>query len=122
MRYIMLVDDSDVIRGIVENTLKIHNYKEILTATNGKEALSIIKEKHKDIAMYVLDVNMPEMDGLTLLAEIRKIDKTAPIIMLTTESDKEKIIKAKEIGATGWIIKPFQPDKFIQVINMYMKD
>ena len=122
MKYIMLVDDSEVIQTIVKNTLSFNNYKNILTANNGKEALEIIKKNHNDIVMYILDVNMPEMDGLTLLSEIRKIDKNVTIIMLTTESDKKKIMQAKEIGATGWIIKPFDPEKFIQIVNMYMKD
>lgn len=121
MKYIVIVDDSDVIRSIVEQTLKMYNYSDIITAVNGKDALPKIKENLGNIAMYIFDVNMPEMDGLTLLEEVRKFDKTTPIIMLTTETDKEKILKAREIGATGWIIKPFEGEKFIKVIDMYLK-
>lgn len=122
MKYIMIVDDSDVIRTIVEQTLKTYSYNNILTATNGKEALEKIKQNYQNICLYIFDVNMPEMDGLTLLGEVRKIDSTTPIIMLTTETDKEKVMKAKEFGATGWIVKPFDGEKFIKVVNMYLKD
>lgn len=121
MKYIVVVDDSDIIRAIVEKTLRMYNYSDIILAENGKEALSKIKENSGNIAMYIFDVNMPEMDGLTLLQEVRKFDKTTPIIMLTTETDKEKIIKARDLGATGWIIKPFEGEKFIKVVNMYLK-
>lgn len=122
MKYIMIVDDSDVIRTIVEQTLKTYSYNNIITATNGKEALEKIKENHQNICLYIFDVNMPEMDGLTLLGEVRKIDSATPIIMLTTETDKEKVLKAKQHGATGWIVKPFDGEKFIKVVNMYLKD
>lgn len=121
MKYILVVDDSEVIRSIVEHTLKMYEYNDILFASDGIEALDIIKKNEGKIGMYILDVNMPRMDGLTLIGEIRKVDKTSPIIMLTTESDKEKIMNAKERGATGWIIKPFDGEKFIKVVDMYMK-
>lgn len=121
MKYIVIVDDSDVIRSVVEHTLKMYNYSNIISAANGKEALPKIKENLGNIAMCIFDVNMPQMDGLTLLEEVRKFDKTTPIIMLTTETDKEKILKAREIGATGWIIKPFDGEKFIKVVDMYLK-
>lgn len=121
MKCIMLVDDSDVIRNIVAHTLGMHSYKNVIMARDGLEALEIIKKESGNICMYILDVNMPKMDGLTLLQEIRKIDKTHPIIMLTTETDKEKINKAKDLGATGWIIKPFDSEKFIKVIDMYLR-
>ena len=61
---------------------------------------------------------MPRMDGLTLLGKIRTIYKTTPVVMLTTETDKAKMVKAKESGATGWIIKPFDAEKLVKVIEM----
>lgn len=121
MKYIVIVDDSEVIRNIVEKTLKLYNYNDIIFASNGVEAFEKIKQNIHNIALYIFDVNMPEMDGLTLVKEVRKIDKTTPIIMLTTETDKTKILTAKENGATGWIIKPFDGDKFIKVVDMYLK-
>ena len=61
------------------------------------------------------------MDGITLVQEVRKIDPTTPIIMLTTETDKSKMLKARDYGATGWIIKPFQGEKFLKIVEMYVK-
>jgi two-component system chemotaxis response regulator CheY len=121
MKYILVVDDSEIILNIVVQTLKINNYNDILTAKNGVEGLETAKKYLGQIAMYIFDVNMPEMDGLTLLSEVRKIDKTTPIIMLTTETDKEKIMNAKNSGATGWIVKPFEGEKFIKIVDMYLK-
>ena len=121
MKYIVVVDDSEIIRSIVEQTLKMYNYTDIILAGDGVEALEKIKPNLGKIALYVLDVNMPRMDGLTLVKEIRKLDSTTPIIMLTTETDKSKMITAKENGATGWIIKPFEGEKFIKVVEMYIR-
>ena len=122
MKYILIVDDSEVVLNIVSQTLKSNNYNDILTAKDGVEALEILKKNDWQISLYVLDVNMPNMDGLTLLQEIRENDKITPIIMLTTETDKDKIMNARKIGATGWIIKPFEADKFIKIVDMYLKN
>ncbi|MFN3412125.1 MAG: response regulator [Exilispira sp.] len=119
---ILIVDDSEVIHSVVSKALKLNGYEDILKATNGVEALEIIKKEKDNISLYIFDVNMPLMDGLTLVAETRKIDQITPIIMLTTETDKEKMVTAKNYGATGWIIKPFEADKFIQIVNMYLKN
>jgi len=120
-KYIVVVDDSEVIRNIVDQTLRMANYPDIILAENGVDALQKIKPLLGQIALYISDVNMPEMDGLTLVKEIRKLDSTTPIIMLTTETDKSKMIVAKENGATGWIIKPFEGEKFIKVVEMYIR-
>jgi len=122
MKKILVVDDSEVIVEVVKKTLQMYGYEEILSASNGVEALEVAKKYKGDIALYVFDVNMPQMDGLTLVKEVRTIDATTPIIMLTTETDKEKMKTAKEYGATGWIIKPFDGEKFIKVVQMYLKN
>ncbi|MGC8764810.1 MAG: response regulator [Brevinematia bacterium] len=121
MKYIVVVDDSEIIRSIVEQTLRLYNYSEIIMASDGVDALEKIKPIIGRIALYVLDVNMPKMDGLTLVKEVRKLDVTTPIIMLTTETDKSKMLTAKQYGATGWIIKPFDGERFIKVVEMYLK-
>jgi len=122
MKSILIVDDSEIIRNIIAQTLRTNNYNDILMAKDGLEALSVIKEHLGQIGMYIFDVNMPNMDGLTLLAEVRKIDTKTPVIMLTTETEKEKIMQAKDLGATGWIIKPCEGEKFIKVVDMYFKE
>jgi two-component system chemotaxis response regulator CheY len=121
VKYILIADDSDVIRSIVEQTLRLHKYEQILKAFDGEDALQKAKEHKGNIALYVLDVNMPRMDGITLVKELRKFDTTTPIIMLTTETDKSKMLTARDYGATGWIIKPFQGEKFIKIVEMYVK-
>ncbi len=121
MKKIVVVDDSDVIRSIVEQTLKLHKYEEIVSAVDGQDGLEKIKANLGNIALYVFDVNMPKLDGITLVQEVRKLDSVTPIIMLTTETDKAKMLTARDFGATGWIVKPFDGDKFIKVVEMYLK-
>ncbi len=118
---ILIVDDSEVIQSVVSKTLILNGYNNILKASNGVEALEIIKKEKNSIALYIFDVNMPEMDGLTLVEKTREIDLKTPIIMLTTETDKKKMITAKNNGATGWIVKPFEAEKFIQIVKMYLE-
>ncbi len=119
--HILVADDSDVIRSIVEQTLKLYHYDHIIAAVDGQDALEKARAHKDTIALYVLDVNMPRMDGISLVKELRAFDPTTPIIMLTTETDKAKMMTARDNGATGWIIKPFQGDKFIRVVEMYLK-
>ncbi len=121
MKQILVVDDSDVIRSIVVKTLQMYHYDNVLQAKDGIEGLKVARDNKGDLAMCVFDVNMPKMDGLTLVKEVRQFDKTTPIIMLTTETDKSKMITARANGATGWIIKPFEGEKFIKVVEMYLQ-
>jgi len=121
-KHILIADDSDVIRSIVEQTLRLYHYDSIITAIDGQDALEKARAHKNEIALYVFDVNMPKMDGISLVKEVRAFDASTPIIMLTTETDKAKMMTARDNGATGWIIKPFQGDKFIRVVEMYLKN
>ena len=120
MKTVFTVEDSQVVRGIIKQVLQSEGF-DVLEANDGREALEIIKTKKPKVDIYILDVNMPNMDGITLLGEIRKFDTTTPIVMLTTETDKSKIIKAKSLGATGWVIKPFEREPFLKVIRMLLE-
>jgi two-component system chemotaxis response regulator CheY len=122
MKKIVLVDDSDLILDIVSQALSMYGYNDILRAKDGEEGIALIKSNKGNIALCIFDVNMPRMDGITLVKEMRAFDTTTPIIMLTTETDKSKMITAKENGATGWIVKPFEAEKFIKVVQMYVKN
>ena len=115
MKTIMLVDDSTSIRNILKNAL-IGVYS-VVEAEHGKDALVKIPAQRVDL--FLLDVNMPEMDGLTLLGEIRKLGGygSTPILMLTTETKEELRAKGKELGASGWIVKPCEPDKLLGAIQ-----
>lgn len=111
----MLVDDSTSIRNILKNAL-VGSY-EVEEAENGKVALE--KTAGASVDLFLLDVNMPVMDGITLLGELRKIPahSATPILMLTTETKDELRQKGKELGASGWIVKPCEPDKLLGAIQ-----
>lgn len=111
----MLVDDSTSIRMTLKSSL-VSEY-EVFEAENGQDALN--KIENKDINLFLLDVNMPVMDGLTLAREIRKNPKfiETPIIMLTTETKDEKKQEGKASGANGWIIKPCEPAQLLGALK-----
>jgi two-component system chemotaxis response regulator CheY len=115
MKTIMLVDDSTSIRNILKNAL-VGDYT-VVEAENG--VLALAKAKTMAVDLFLLDVNMPEMDGITLLGEIRKLSRFAstPILMLTTETKDELKQKGRELGASGWIVKPCEPDKLLAAIK-----
>ncbi len=116
MASILAVDDSASMRQMVSFTLKSagHNVTE---AEDGLVALN--KAKTASFDLVITDVNMPNMDGITLIAELRKLPnfKFTPLLMLTTESSTDKKMAGKNAGATGWIVKPFNPDQLLAVIN-----
>ncbi len=118
---IMIVDDSGVVRSVVKKSLELYGFTDTIEAEDGQAALEMLTPRYQDIELYVLDVNMPRMDGITLVGEIRKLSAGTPIVMLTTESDKAKMMRAKELGATGWVIKPFDAEKFIKIVQMFLK-
>ncbi len=122
-KYIMVIDDSPTIRVSVEIALKGERLN-VKQAENGLDALSKINEiktAGSEIALCISDINMPVMDGLEFLSEFRKQDKYTPVVMLTTEKERETIIKGKDLGASGWIIKPFIAEDLINVVKRFVK-
>ena len=117
---ILLVDDSNSMREMVSFTLKADGHN-IIEAEDGSIALDYAKNNVVDLV--ITDVNMPNMDGLTLTRELRKLDtyKFIPILILTTETGVEKKQEGKTAGATGWIVKPFSPEHMIAVIRKVIK-
>ncbi|MBF0175653.1 MAG: response regulator [Magnetococcales bacterium] len=113
---IMTVDDSSSVRQMVTLTLKGEGYN-VVEGVDGKDALNKLKANPVD--MVITDLNMPNMDGITLIRELRALPafKFTPIVMLTTESQANKKSEGKDAGATGWIVKPFKPAQLIQVIK-----
>lgn len=118
-RKIMTVDDSETIRQMLSFTLKKAGY-EVIEAVNGVDALA--KLKKEKVEMLITDLNMPEMDGIELIREVRKNpgNRFVPIIMLTTESQEQKKKAGKTAGASGWIVKPFKPEQLLRVVNMVL--
>lgn len=112
---ILAVDDSTSIRQMVAFTLKGAGY-EVIEAADGQEGLD--KAKSKTVNLVLTDQNMPKMDGLTLVKTLRSLPqyKTTPILMLTTESSDTMKAQGKSAGATGWLVKPFDPAKLLEVV------
>ncbi len=121
--YIMVIDDSPTIRTSVEYVLKEFGYP-VQQAENGLDALnkiSCIRDQGGDIKLCVVDINMPEMDGITFIREFRKNDRFVPIVVLTTEADQEKIKIGKDSGASGWLLKPFKVEELTGVISRFIR-
>jgi two-component system chemotaxis response regulator CheY len=110
------VDDSKTMRDMVVFTLKNAGF-EVMEAEDGKAALTTLG--NTPIDLIITDLNMPNMNGIELIRNLRANPtyKFTPILMLTTEGDQAKKDEGKSAGATGWIVKPFNPEKLIQVIN-----
>ncbi|MGN6135090.1 MAG: response regulator [Aureliella sp.] len=117
---VLVVDDSSSMRQMVTFTLQSAGF-EIVEGCNGRDALA--NSDSKAIDLVITDLNMPEMDGITLIRELRAKEsfKFTPILMLTTESQAGKKQEGKEAGATGWIVKPFNPEQLLQVVQKVVR-
>ena len=115
-RLILTADDSPSIRLLMKLTLTAEGY-EVMQASDGVEALEIAR--HHEAALVLTDINMPRLDGFGFIEAVRKDAKRrgTPVLVLTTEVDAEKKLRAKDAGATGWIVKPFDPVKLVAAIR-----
>jgi two-component system chemotaxis response regulator CheY len=116
MSQVLIVDDSASIRQLASFTLKSNGFQ-TTEAHDGQDALSKATTDKYDL--IITDRNMPNLDGIELTKELRANSdyKFTPILMLTTESEKEKKMEGKNAGVTGWIVKPFNPDTLLSVIK-----
>lgn len=116
MARILAVDDSASMRQMVSFTLKGAGH-DVVEAVDGVDALA--KAKGAKFDLVISDVNMPNMDGISLIKELRGLPdfKFTPMLMLTTESAGDKKQQGKAAGATGWIVKPFNPDQLLATIG-----
>lgn len=110
------MDDSASMRQMVCFALKGAGY-EVVEAADGADALN--KAKSKKVDLVITDLNMPNKDGISLIKELRAMSdyKFTPILMLTTESGDEKKQAGKAAGATGWIVKPFNPEQLLKTVS-----
>jgi len=120
-KVIMTVDDSISIRQMVSFSLKKEGY-DVVEAVDGVDAMKKLNEGNP-VHMMITDLNMPNMDGIELIKNVRTNAKYKfmPIIMLTTESQEERKQAGKSAGATGWIVKPFNPEQLLGVIRKVLK-
>ena len=116
MAHVLTVDDSVSLRKLVANTLSTAGH-DVVEASNGAEGLNALKTR--TFGLIISDLNMPIMDGLTFIKNVRTIAayKFTPILVLTTEMDPAKKKLAKDSGATGWIVKPFDPEQLLATIR-----
>lgn len=110
MSKIMTVDDAAAIREPLKMVLEELGH-EVVTFENGKQAIDYARKENVDLV--ITDLNMPEMNGMALIASLRRLDsyKTIPILVMTTESADYKKNKARSVGATGWLTKPFSQER-----------
>ena len=120
MQSILAVDDSASMRQMVAFTLKGAGYN-VIEAADGQEALEKARTQHVDLVLT--DQNMPRMDGISLVKALRTMHgfSGTPMLILTTESSDDMKAKGKAAGATGWLVKPFDPAKLLDVIKKVIR-
>lgn len=104
----LVVDDSQIMRRIIVSVLKKAGVDDVLEVTNGQEAVDLLA-KPNEVGLVLLDWNMPVMTGIEALTKIRTTNKALPVVMVTTESEKEKVVEAIRAGANDYLLKPFNP-------------
>ncbi|MDH5786517.1 MAG: response regulator [Chromatiales bacterium] len=120
MATILAVDDSASMRQMVSHTLKSAGY-DVIDAADGLQGLN--KAKTSQVNLVITDVNMPQMDGITLVKELRALPqyRFTPILLLTTEAGADKKAEGKAAGATGWLVKPFNPEQMLATIKKVIR-
>lgn len=113
---ILIVDDSTTLRQVVSIALKGAGY-DVIEGSDGKDALS--KLTGQKVHLIISDVNMPNMDGITFVSEVKKLPayKFTPVIMLTTEAGEDKKAAGQAAGAKAWVIKPFKPEQMLNAVS-----
>lgn len=114
-KVVLAVDDSASMRQMVGVTLRSAGY-DVVEATDGQEALDYARQHAVDLVLT--DVHMPRMDGIRLVSELRTLPtyRLTPLLLLTTESSPERKAQGKQAGATGWMVKPFNPDQLLATL------
>lgn len=120
MPRILTVDDSVAMRQMMSTTLTGAGY-EVVQASNGREALTLATEQPVDLV--ITDVNMPQMDGIALVRALRGMSqyRSKPLLFLTTEATAARKLEAREAGATGWMLKPFNDERLLATVARFLK-
>jgi two-component system chemotaxis response regulator CheY len=114
---VLLVDDSKTMRNIQKKVLEGLGGAEFTEAGDGVEALAAIAANPAGFNIMLVDWNMPNMDGLTLVTKIRENDKKTPVIMVTTEAEKTRVVDAIKAGVNNYVIKPFTPPQLLEKVT-----
>ena len=120
MYSILAVDDSASMRQMVAFTLKSAGFN-VLEAIDGQDGLQRAREKQ--VNLVLVDQNMPRMDGISLVKELRNLPqyKSTPILILTTESSDAMKAAGRAAGATGWLVKPFDPTRLVEIVKKVIR-
>lgn len=117
---ILFVEDSPTMRSSVSFCLRNAGYR-VTEAVDGKDALKKLQsmnDKSEPLSLIITDINMPQMNGITFISKVKETDfKFVPILVLTTESEESVIKKGRDAGASGWLLKPFQPEQLLWAVK-----
>lgn len=116
---ILVVDDAAFMRMMIKDILTKNGYQVVGEAADGIQAVEMYKETHPDLV--TMDITMPEMDGITALKEIKKIDPNVKVIMCSAMGQQAMVIDAIQAGAKDFIVKPFQADRVLEAISKTLK-
>ena len=119
---VLIVDDSSSMRAIIRKIMKVSGFNigELLEAADGKEAIKVLTDEWVDLVLA--DINMPNMNGLELISEMKKDEmlKLIPVVMVTTEGSEKRIQESMKLGASGYIKKPFLPEEIKRTLSAIM--
>lgn len=118
--YVLVVDDSLIMRKIISVALKEYDIEGIIEASNGQEAFAAAS-RNNQIELILMDWNMPVLSGFDALRKIRANDITIPIIMVTTESEQQRVMEALKAGADDYLVKPFSPNDIHAKLTRFIK-
>lgn len=116
----LVVDDSQIMRRIIISILKKCGVEDIAEVSNGQEAIDILA-RSTDIGLVLMDWNMPVMNGIEALQQIRATNKRLPIVMVTTQSEEAKVVEAIRAGANGYLLKPFNPQDLQERLKRHIE-
>jgi two-component system chemotaxis response regulator CheY len=119
-KLILFVDDSPTMRSSVTFCLRNAGYRvtEAEDGVDGLDKLQAIKKEEQPLALIITDINMPRMDGITFIAKVKETEfKFIPILVLSTESEESVIEQGRAAGASGWLLKPFQPEQLLWAVK-----
>jgi len=117
---IMIVDDSNVIRNRISRGSGTMDFEVVASAANGEEAIALYRQHHPDVV--TMDLTMPKMDGLECIYQLTSLDENANILVVSALSDKATGIKALQLGARGFLYKPFSDEESSQPLTEMLKD
>lgn len=115
---VLLVDDSGTMRTIQRRCLNKLGIEDITEAEDGRRALELFQQSSFDVLLS--DWNMPVMDGLSLLIEIRKLNQSIPVVMITTEAERTRVVTAIQAGVSDYLVKPFTPDALKEKLEKWV--